>query len=113
MKDETVWNYTKCQIGHPCSNCIKECTFRRDNDADEKENEMCKFCEIRKWDPNHQANNSIYLTYSQYVGGAEMGIVPPQPEDTENRIAIWTTDEDGIKDYYYPKFCPECGRKLI
>lgn len=39
MKDEKVWDYSDCQIGHPCNNCIKECTFRRDSGVDEKENE--------------------------------------------------------------------------
>jgi hypothetical protein len=37
MKDETVWDYSDCQIGHPCINCIKECTFRLDKVVDEKE----------------------------------------------------------------------------
>lgn len=75
---------------------------------------MCEFCKIRKWNPNRTIENiNVSLTYSEYVGGAEMGIAEPQDNETTNRIAIWTTDEDGIKDYYYPKFCPECGRKLI
>jgi hypothetical protein len=38
MKDEKVWDYSDCQIGHPCNKCIKECTFRLDKGADEKEN---------------------------------------------------------------------------
>ena len=107
MKDEKVWDMSECQIGHPCTECTDTCSFKI-----RKDNNMCEFCKIRKWDPNHQ-NNSVYLTYSANVGGAEMGIVEPQEDDTTNHIAIWTTDEDGIKDYYYPKFCPECGRKLI
>lgn len=41
MKDEKVWDYSQCQIGHPCSKCDDICTFkitfRRDNGADEKE----------------------------------------------------------------------------
>ena len=39
MKDETVWDYFDCQIGHPCKNCDKKCTFRLDKGADEKEKE--------------------------------------------------------------------------
>ncbi len=39
MKDEKAWDMSNCQIGGPCKFCIKTCTFRRDNDADEKENE--------------------------------------------------------------------------
>jgi len=38
MKDEKVWNYSICNIGYPCINCIKECTFRRDSGVDKKEN---------------------------------------------------------------------------
>ena len=37
MKDEKVWDYSDCQIGHPCKNCDIKCTFRLDKDADEKE----------------------------------------------------------------------------
>jgi hypothetical protein len=40
MKDERVWDMSICNIGHPCTNCIKTCTFRLDTkDADKKENE--------------------------------------------------------------------------
>lgn len=39
MKDKKFWNYTICNIGNPCKICIKTCTFRRDNGADEKEKE--------------------------------------------------------------------------
>lgn len=39
MKDEKIWDYSICNIGHPCTNCIKECTFRLDKDVDEKEKE--------------------------------------------------------------------------
>ena len=39
MKDETVWDYSDCLIGHPCKNCDKKCTFRLDKDVDEKEKE--------------------------------------------------------------------------
>ena len=37
MKDKTAWDYSICNIGHPCTNCINECTFRLDKDVDEKE----------------------------------------------------------------------------
>ena len=39
MKDEKSWDYSNCQIGHPCKKCINTCTFRLDKGADEKENE--------------------------------------------------------------------------
>ena len=44
MKDEKAWDYTVCNIGNPCRNCISTCSFikltcSRDNDQDEKEKE--------------------------------------------------------------------------
>ena len=39
MKDERVWDFSDCQIGHPCINCDIKCTFRLDKCADEKEKE--------------------------------------------------------------------------
>ena len=37
MKDEKIWDYSKCNIGSPCENCIETCTFRLDKVVDEKE----------------------------------------------------------------------------
>ena len=28
MKDERVWDFSQCQIGHPCSVCIDTCSFK-------------------------------------------------------------------------------------
>ena len=28
MKDEKLWDYSQCQIGHPCTNCIDTCSFK-------------------------------------------------------------------------------------
>jgi len=43
MKDEKVWDYSHCQIGHPCSECDDICTFKTTyslvEGQDEKENE--------------------------------------------------------------------------
>ena len=43
MKDERVWDYTKCLIGGPCIECIPECSFRKSSSLvkgqDEKEKE--------------------------------------------------------------------------
>lgn len=38
MKDENTWDYTDCNIGHPCQHCDNICTFRLVKGADEKEN---------------------------------------------------------------------------
>ena len=37
MKDEKIWDYSKCNIGNPCEKCIETCTFRLDKVVDEKE----------------------------------------------------------------------------
>lgn len=39
MKYEKAWDYSHCNIGHPCEHCDDTCTFRLVKDADEKENE--------------------------------------------------------------------------
>ena len=44
MKDEKAWDYSQCQIGHPCKKCDDVCSFRKitfrlDKGADEKEND--------------------------------------------------------------------------
>ena len=31
--------------------------------------------------------------------------------DKNNKVCMWATGEDTI--YYYSKYCPECGRKLV
>lgn len=37
MKVETIWNYSDCNIGHPCEHCDDHCTFHLVKGADEKE----------------------------------------------------------------------------
>ena len=45
MKDEKIWDYSHCNIGHPCDKCDEFCTFNKQTysletiDQDEKENE--------------------------------------------------------------------------
>ena len=39
MKDEKVWDYSDCQIGHPCFNCDIKCTFHLVEDVEKKEND--------------------------------------------------------------------------
>ena len=43
MKDKRVWDYSHCQIGHPCNVCDQSCTFYITyslvEGQDEKENE--------------------------------------------------------------------------
>ena len=28
MKYEPVWDYSECQIGHPCNKCVDTCSFK-------------------------------------------------------------------------------------
>ena len=28
MKDERVWDFSQCQIGHPCDACVNTCSFK-------------------------------------------------------------------------------------
>ena len=50
MKDERVWDFSECQIGHPCDACVDTCSFRitcslvEGQDEKEKENERISEC---------------------------------------------------------------------
>ena len=64
MKDERVWDFTECQIGHPCTSCTNDCTFRiRKDKKMEQETypcdncsppRMCGYCTLcEEWDKTH------------------------------------------------------------
>ena len=64
MKDETVWDFSECQIGHPCTNCTNDCTFRirKDKKMEQEKHpcdncpppHMCGYCTLREeWDKVH------------------------------------------------------------
>lgn len=72
---------------------------------------MCDFCKIRKYNPNSFIDNLNTCLCNSDLTAVEIGIARPDDNDSTNRIAIWGSGEDST-DYYYPKFCPECGRKL-
>lgn len=42
MKDEKVWDYSQCQIGHPCKECTDTCSFKIETQENNKENEESK-----------------------------------------------------------------------
>lgn len=64
MKDEKVWDYFDCQIGHPCTNCISSCTFKIRKDKNMEPDKypcddcppphMCGYCTLREeWEKTH------------------------------------------------------------
>jgi hypothetical protein len=59
MKDENVWDYSHCNIGHPCSNCDDTCSFRKEVKmkefpCDNCEIHMCGYCTLKeKWNKEH------------------------------------------------------------
>ena len=72
---------------------------------------MCNFCRIRKYDPNNWIKNLNTCLCDSEFTHVYIGIAYPDEKDKVNKIVIWGSGEDST-DYYYPKFCPECGRKL-
>ena len=72
---------------------------------------MCNFCKIRKYNPNDFVDNLNTCLCDSDLTAVYIGIAYPDSNDFTNKIAIWGSGEDKT-DYYYPKFCPECGRKL-
>lgn len=69
---------------------------------------LCRFCHMRpnfdKFGAFTRANNHIELAAGGYSG---LYIGPNEKGET----VMYACGED-YSDYYYPKFCPECGRKL-
>jgi hypothetical protein len=61
----------------------------------EREN-MCKFC-----DAKHEIEIESGFNTSLLIG-----------KDADNQIYLRACGED-YTDKYYPKYCPECGKKLI
>lgn len=79
----------------------------------------CRFCE------NHRVNHDLDLTeeqdfYAMIIGKFEKGhriMFNKQPHQTLCiDFEVWREDlktpQYQLVGYYYPKFCPECGRKI-
>lgn len=70
---------------------------------------MCDFCErkvrLTKSGQYFHSTNGEIVAEGLYVD-LSLGV------DRNNNVCMWATGEDRT-DYYYPKYCPECGRKLI
>ena len=68
---------------------------------------MCDFCDIRydasaTLDSEREKRQSlVYGFWATLIHGI----------DKNNRAFIVACGDDE-SDYYYPKFCPECGRRL-
>ena len=67
MKDDKVWDYSDCQIGHPCKNCISKCAFKIRKDENMEQDKypcdncppphMCGYCTLcEEWEKSHPTN---------------------------------------------------------
>lgn len=73
----------------------------------------CKFCKDRVskyWDDGvdtyfSEFDNSDSMAHSDLID-VRMGV------DENGKYIIFAIGEE-TSNYYYPKYCPECGRKLI
>ena len=69
---------------------------------------MCKYCEqVPDYDPYSPADywdNEIDLSIVSTWPKLRMGVSP------DHRYYIAACGDD--RAWYYPKYCPECGRKL-
>lgn len=69
---------------------------------------MCKYCEqVPNYDPYYPEeywDNEVDLSLAPTWTKMRMGVSP----DHRYYIAAYGDD----RAWYYPKYCPECGRKL-
>ena len=63
MKDKKVWDFSLCQIGNPCQKCKKQCTFRLDKGADEKEKENERITEK----PQERIEQDFYRKWRNHL----------------------------------------------
>lgn len=79
----------------------------------------CRFCENNRTNPEWELDEE-QVSYAMTIGRFERGHrimfnkVPNQPLCIE--FDYWREDfkpsQYQLVGYYYPKFCPECGRKI-
>lgn len=64
MKDEAAWDYSLCQIGHPCDKCTDTCSFKIRKEHNMQEDKypcdncepphMCGYCTLcEEWEKTH------------------------------------------------------------
>ena len=61
---------------------------------------MCELCES-KTRTHKQLDKGTYITLEAYC----------DPNDSKGRLCLVACESDETSGYY-PKYCPECGRKL-
>lgn len=65
----------------------------------------CKFCN-RKVKLDKQGIYYAFNNEKYFLTGACVGV------DSQGKVYLESYGDD-YSDRYYPKYCPECGRKLI
>lgn len=68
----------------------------------------CKICGIK---PSFWSDGT-YLRYESAITLVDGGWTALRAGKDENDKVIMYGYGDGKTDLYYPKYCPECGRKL-
>lgn len=68
---------------------------------------MCKYCEMKP-----KIYDGWYCHYESGIDLATGGWTSISiGADPNGEVAMWGSG-DGETDFYYPKFCPKCGRRL-
>lgn len=71
-------------------------------------NKECKMCSIQ---PKFIVDRYNYYESTIDLGSGCSGWTSlRRGKDENNKVVIIATGDDS--EYYYPKYCPECGRKL-
>lgn len=72
----------------------------------------CTLCSIK---PFFYDDGVEGLRYSQYESSKVLSAGPwtwiKACKDEDNRLALYAVGDENT-ELYYPKFCPECGRRL-
>ena len=72
----------------------------------------CPLCSMKPFFYDDRLNG---LRWGQYESSETISSGPwtwlKACKDKDNRLALYGVGED-FTEMYYPKFCPECGRKL-
>lgn len=86
---------------------------------EEREVNTCRFCSNNRTNPEWNISEE-QCSYAMYRGksadGHRIMLVKNPNEPLMIETAVWNenlkTPEWQMTGYYYPKFCPECGREI-